>query len=97
MCQRCFTIHGAPAAGVTQVKIRPCKNCDHPTRPQGLTAKDAPGTLKRIGELCQRCHNSCELVPVETGKAAESLEAFLRARRRRGVPAEGRSSMVLAA
>lgn len=97
MCQKCFTLHGAPKATVVRTQIRPCKNCDHPTRPQALTSKDAPGTLKRIGELCQRCHTHCEFVPMEVGAVSESLEAYLRARRARGVPPEGRGHLGLAA
>ncbi|MDQ1053197.1 hypothetical protein QE394_001125 [Arthrobacter sp. SORGH_AS 212] len=85
-CQRCFNAQNKSQAEL----VRPCKNCDHPTRPQSLSSIQAPGTLKRIGDLCQRCANGCAWVPPEQVDAAvRSLDWYMARRRERGVPAHG--------
>lgn len=70
--------------------VRPCTGCGHMTRPTRVKPQDAPGARLRAGDLCRVCDNNCGTVPPERAAlVAHELEVFFRARRRRGVPAEG--------
>lgn len=89
MCRKCCA-QADIKAKEQEAAIRPCKNCDHPTRPQRMRSHDAPGTLKRIGDLCQRCDTHIVWVaPQEVTATVESLDAYIRSRRSRGIPPEG--------
>lgn len=97
MCESCCKTLSISQDRIKQGAIRACKNCQHPTRPQTMKSSDAPGTRKRVGDLCRNCDSACEWVAPEVVDAAvESLEAYIRARRARGVPAEGRPAYRLA-
>lgn len=89
MCQRCNAIAGNKARQ-QEAAIRPCKNCEHLTRPHSMRSQDAPGTLKRIGDLCQRCDAHIVWVtPEQVTAAVQSLDAYIQSRRSRGIPPEG--------
>ena len=95
LCETCH--HGALADGTLESydrrSTRPaatcCAVCDAPVRPAGVTAKEAPGTVRiKHGGLCHSCygkrsHNGQARpygpAPVESNRAG--LEAYLARRR----------------
>jgi len=98
MCHTCYKNSGTKAGKPARPKVARCLNCDHLTRAQGITKAQAPGTRQRVGDLCRQCDSAGTFVPPEEVRgAAESLAAYLRARRARGVPPEGLGALELAA
>lgn len=85
-CELCWTARGEVLKTTSEPRpqIRPCAACQHPTRGIHMRAGDAPGTRQRIGDLCRRCDGQGKAVPApEAVAAAQALEGFLAARRRR--------------
>lgn len=82
----------------------PCTDCGRPMRRTRVPLKDAPGTvtghnvvicvrdaerLKRAGQPVPTWETVQAKKELEPSNAPQELEAFVAARRRRGVPAEG--------
>ena len=87
-CRQCNP--GTAVVVDTRPDIRPCIHCGTPTRPTRISAAEAPGARIRVGDLCRVCDNACATVdPSQEALVAHELDLFFRARRRRGIPAEG--------
>ncbi|MGC0237301.1 hypothetical protein [Arthrobacter sp. SD76] len=98
-CQVCWEARGEELKTVKEPlpAIRPCAACGHPTRDQKTLAGQAPGTRRRIGDLCRTCDGKGVTVPTEeTVAAAQALTGFLAARRKRAEVAARRAAAVQA-